>query len=107
MSQTRIKHRLQPLEVLEFSEDSWTERGERVWKTLKITCHIEGLPEPIERVLACSPELGITEPFIEDTVAGALAALARDYPHAIFEVERPVPNHIVLRWAGVRPAEVN
>ena len=87
---------------VEFSDDSFTERGERVYKTLRITFHPFGLPNPIERVITCEKGIGITEEWIEDTIKGCLEALEKDYPTDSFVVERTKPNDIRFVYAGAR-----
>lgn len=107
MSQARIKRRFIPMEVIDFSEDSWTDRGERVFKTLRVTCVMEVVNQSIDKVIACDNGLGMNETFIEDTIQGALAGLSIDFPHAEFAIERPLPNHIIFRWSGTRIQMVN
>jgi len=89
--------RLTVYEPVDFSEDSFTERGERVWKTLKIEVHAFGRP-PLSRVLKCDRGIAITEEWIEGTIKDGFAALKRDFPMDEFTVERVKPNHIIFKY---------
>ena len=93
--------RLTVYEPVDFSEESTTERGERVWKTLKIEFHPFGRP-PIVRVITCDKGIGITEEWIEDTIQGASAALKKDYPMDEYTVERVKPNHIIFKYSQTK-----
>lgn len=93
----RVK-RITAYEPVEFSDDSYTERGERVWKTLRIDFPFSN----VNRVLTCDKGIGITEEFIEDTIKGCLEALQKDFPLETFSVTRVKPNHIRFDQAGWR-----
>lgn len=81
-----------------------TERGEPVYEYLEITAHPPGI-DPIKRVIYPDHRAdcaGFTEGFIEETVAGALQALARDFPDDIYEPVRIRPNVIALEYKGAK-----
>jgi hypothetical protein len=88
-------------EVVEFSDDSTTERGEKIYKHLEITLHSFG-ETPIRRVIKADAGLGFTEEYIEETIQGGLKALEADYPNYKFRVVRDKPNQIRLVYDGVR-----
>lgn len=88
-------------EPVEFSDDSYTERGERVYKTMEFTLTYPG-KNPIVRVVNCPKGIGITEEYIEDTIQGCLKALALDYPDDVYEVIRNAPNRILFNYVGFR-----
>ena len=99
MSQTRIKKRLPEFEVTDFQEGTLTERGEKVYKTLRIRFRpMFGLP--YTKVFQCDPGIGITEEWIEDTVKGCLEALDKDYPMDQFKTVRHRPNDISFEYIG-------
>lgn len=83
---------------VEFSDDSFTERGERVWKTLRIELPWRNL----NRVIKCDKGIAITEEFIEDTIKGCLEALEKDFPFETYSVVRVKPNHIRFELSGSR-----
>jgi len=87
---------------VEFSDESFTERGEKVFKTLELGFKPFGSAMEIKRVLACDKGIGITEEWIEETVKGCLEALAKDYPFDAFRVVRHKPNQISFEYAGTR-----
>jgi hypothetical protein len=81
-----------------------TEQGEPVYEFMEITAYPPGL-DPIKRVLYPDRRadcIGFTESFIEETVAGALKALERDFPEDIYEAVRHRPNVISLEYKGVK-----
>ena len=88
-------------EPVDFTEESTTERGERVYKFMKIEFYPFGRP-PIVRVLTCDKGIGITEEWIEETIQGGLAALAKDYPQDEYKVVRVKTNHILIEYAGTK-----
>lgn len=90
--------RITAYEPIEFSDDSFTERGERVWKTLRI----EFPWQNVDRFLKCDKGIGITEEFIEDTIKGCLEALQKDFPLETFSVTRVKPNWIRFDQSGTR-----
>jgi hypothetical protein len=93
--------RLTIYEPVDFSEDSFTERGERVYKNMKLELHLFGRP-PMVRVITCDTGIGITEEWIEDTITGAVKALEKDYPQDQFKVVRVKGNHILIEYAGTK-----
>jgi hypothetical protein len=101
VSQTRIKRRLPAFEVIDFDEGSFTDRGEKVYKTCRIVFK-PLLGPPYKKVFQCDPGIGITEEWIEETIQGSLAALHKDYPWEIFEVVRHKPNDIVIEYSGTK-----
>jgi hypothetical protein len=101
MSQTRIKHRIPAMEVVDFVEGSTTERGEKVYKSLRITFK-PCFGAPYVKVFQCDPGIGITEEWIEDTVLGCMEALAKDYPMDAFNIVRIKPNDISFEYSGTR-----
>lgn len=90
-------------EPQEFSDDSYTERGEKVYKTLRVVVRPLGAP-PVERVLTCDKGVGITEEWIEDTISGCEKALEKDFPADRFQLLRHSPNDVEFLYAGVRGA---
>lgn len=93
--------RLTVYQPTEFSSDTWTERGERVYKVLRITFKPQFGP-PIVRVIACDKQVGITEEWIEDTLVGAFEALEKDYPADKFELDVHKPNDVTIRYSGMK-----
>lgn len=87
-------------EIVEFSDDAFTERGEKVYKTLEMTVNIFG-GTPIKRVVRADDGIGFTEEWIEETVQGALEQLKKDFPNDVYRVLRLRPNQIVFEYAGV------
>ena len=99
MSQTKIKRRITTFEAVEFSTETWTEHGERVYKTLRVTMKPQfGIP--IVKVLQCDPQTGITEEWIEDTIVGCFDALERDYPTDDFKLIVHRPNDVSIEYCG-------
>jgi hypothetical protein len=101
MSQTRIKNPLPLHEVVDFEEGAFTERGEKVYKSCRITFK-PLFGNPMTRTFKCDPGIGITEEWIEDTIAGCLSALAKDYPMDAFKVTRKQPNDILFEYEGTK-----
>lgn len=99
MSQTQIKRRLPQYEAVEFSTESYTERGERVYKTLRISFKPR-FDMLVVRVLKCDPQTGITEEWIEDTIVGCFDALAKDYPDDDFRLVVHRPNDVSIEYSG-------
>lgn len=98
--------RLTYFEPVEFSDESLTERGERVYTTLRITT-LPPSSKSVSRTIKADKGLGFTEEWIEETVQGCLQALEKDFPAAQFKVVRTKPNDIRLEYAGVRMRGVN
>jgi hypothetical protein len=82
-------------------DEAFTERGERVYKTLEITVYPPDF-NPVRKVIQCERGVGFTEEWIEDTIQGALQALAKDFPNDVYKVNRLKPNQISLEYAGVQ-----
>jgi hypothetical protein len=101
VSQTRIKRRIKDFDVVEFSEESTTERGEKVYQNMEVTFHPFGLSS-IKRVISCDKGIGITAEWIEDTIQGCLEALHKDYPQDVFKVVRHQPNQVSFEYVGAR-----
>jgi hypothetical protein len=101
MSQAHIKRRLAQMEVIDFVEGSTTERGEKVYKSLRITFR-PCFGSPYIRVFQCDKGIGITEEWIEDTIKGCMEALAKDYPMDSFSLVRIKSNDIAFNYAGTR-----
>jgi hypothetical protein len=99
MSQTRIKRRIPAMEAVEFSTDCWTERGERVYKTLRISLKPR-FDVAITKIIQCDKQVGMTEEWIEDTLQGCFAALERDYPDDDFKLIVHKPNDVTIQYAG-------
>src|SRR5208283_2887393 len=99
VSQTRIKRRLPAMEAVEFSGDVWTERGERVYKTLRITLKPR-VGFAVCKVLQCENAIGITEEWIEDTIVGCFDALEKDYPADDFKLIVHRPNDVSIEYCG-------
>ena len=93
------KYRIVP-EVVPFSDESLTERGERVYKTLEIAAFPPGAT-PLKRVIQADPGMGFTEEWIEETIQGGLENLRKDFPNDVYRVVRVRPNQIRLEYAGV------
>ena len=92
--------RLTIYEPVEFSPESRTERGERVYTSVRFRvdpkiCHLE-------RVLPCDKGIGITEEWIEDAIVGCLSALEKDFPYVKFSVVRIAPNDIFFTSGTVQ-----
>lgn len=87
-------------EVVSFSDEALTERGERVYTTLQITAYPPAA-NPITKVIKCENGIGFTEEWIEETIRGALEALAKDFPNDSYRVVRNKANQITLEYAGV------
>lgn len=101
MSQTRIKRRIAEFDVVEFSPDSYTERGERVYKNMRVTLK-PLFDAPFVKVIQCDKGIGITEEWIEDTIKGLWSALERDYPTDEFRLVRHSPNDVSFEYAGTK-----
>jgi hypothetical protein len=86
-------------EIVPFKEESLTERGERVYTTVKIELlYCGGVRH--ERVLKADAGLGFTEEWIEDTIRLALEALEKDYPNEVYKEVRVKPNYIRFEYVG-------
>jgi hypothetical protein len=103
VSQSKIKSRIPAFDVVEFSEDSYTERGERVYKTMRVTLK-PLFDRPFVKVLRCDKGIGITEEWIEDTIKGLWQALDRDYPTDEFRLVRHAPNDVSFEYCGTKGA---
>lgn len=99
MSQQKIKRRMQEFDVVEFSDECWTERGERVYKTLRINLKPQ-FDLPVTKVIQCEKGIGMTEEWIEETLQGCFAALDRDYPMDDFKLIVHRPNDVSIEYAG-------
>ena len=88
-------------EIVPFSDEQFTERGERVYTMLQITVTPAGC-NPIKKVIEADPGMGFTEEWIEDTIVGALEKLELDFPNDVFEIVRHKPNVIALEYKGAR-----
>lgn len=93
--------RLTIYEPVEFSEDSYTERGEKVYKTMEVV-FVPPAGERIRRVIECPTGIGITEEYIEQTILGCLEALEKDFPNDQYHAVRVAPNRVRFEYAGVR-----
>jgi hypothetical protein len=101
VSQTRIKKRIPAFDIVEFFEGATTERGEKVYKTMRVTLKpLIGFP--ITKVLTCDQGIGITEEWIEDTIKGVFEALDKDYPMDQFKLVRHKPNDVSFEYAGTK-----
>ena len=102
MSQSSIKRRLPAFDVVEFFEGATTERGEKVYRNMRVTFKPFGVPQEIKRVISCDKGIGITEEWIEETIQGLTEALEKDYPNDVFKIVRHAPNDIEFEYAGSR-----
>lgn len=101
MSQSRVKKRLPEFEVVDFIEGVTTERGEKVYKSLRISFK-PCFGNPYVKVFQCDPGIGITEEWIEDTVKGCMEAMAKDYPMDSFNIVRHKINDVSFEYSGSR-----
>ena len=101
MSQSKIKRGVPAFDVVEFSPDSYTERGERVYKVMRVTLK-PCFDKPVVKVIQCDKGIGITEEWIEDTIKGVFAALDKDYPMDDFKLVRHAPNDVSFEYAGAK-----
>jgi hypothetical protein len=92
-----MKYRIVP-EIVPFKEDSFTERGERVYSHLEVTM-VPPIGKPVQNVIKADPGIGFTEEYIEDFIKDGLAALEKDFPSYEFKVVKVKPNQIRLEYA--------
>lgn len=102
MSQSKVRHRIPSFDVVEFFEGATTERGEKLYRNMRVTFKPFGYPEEIKRVICCDKGIGITEEWIEETIAGLSEALEKDFPQDVFEIVRHKPNDIEFRYSGAK-----
>ena len=87
-------------EIVPFKEDALTERGERVYTTVKFEL-VYASGNRFSRVIEADQGIGFTEEWIEESIVSALKAIEMDFPEEVYKTVRVKPNYI--RFQYVRP----
>jgi hypothetical protein len=86
-------------EIIPFKDDSFTERGERVYTHLDVTV-VYANRRSFHKVVKADKGIGFTEEWIEDTCQKGIEALERDFPDDVYKVVKVKPNVIRFEYVG-------